>query len=93
MEPPLRISQPVGAADSPDGSLRFELLGYDLVEVDGSISALSNCGGFPDVFSNDELSRKGLLISHGRAQEVQSKLRIVPRSIMPTAHLGDCENR
>ena len=32
----------------PDATL-FEFLGYDLVDVQGSASALTNCGGFPDV--------------------------------------------
>ena len=54
---------------------RFEFLGYDLVERGGSISALSNCGGYPDVFANAELSSKGLLVSAKRAREVQALLR------------------
>jgi hypothetical protein len=53
----------------------FEFLGYDLVDVQGSASALSNCGGFPDAFDNRELSSKGLLGSHVRALQVQSELR------------------
>ena len=57
------------------GPMKFEFLGYDLVDVHCSASALTNCGGFPDVFANDELSSKGLLRSHTRAIEVQSELR------------------
>jgi hypothetical protein len=57
------------------GSGQFEFLGYDLVDAEGSASALTNCGGFPDVFDNAELSPKGLLTSHGRALQVQSELR------------------
>lgn len=53
----------------------FEFLGYDLVDVQGPASALTNCGGFPDVFANSELSRVGLLPDFGRALEVQSLLR------------------
>ena len=53
----------------------FEFLGYDLVGVEGSASALTNCGGFPDVFDNRELSSKGLLTSFTRAVQVQSELR------------------
>jgi hypothetical protein len=53
----------------------FEFLGYDVVDVHGEVSALTNCGGFPDVFSNSELSRKGLLTSFSRAREVQAELR------------------
>lgn len=57
------------------GEVKFEFLGYDLVYVDGDASALTNCGGFPDVFANSELSSKGLLRSHARAIEIQDTLR------------------
>ena len=53
----------------------FEFLGYDLVDAIGSASALSNCGGFPLVFSNEELNAKGLLSNYTRALEVQAMLR------------------
>jgi hypothetical protein len=53
----------------------FEFVGYDLVEAQTGVSALTNCGGFPDVFANSELSRVGLLTEFGRAAEVNSKLR------------------
>ena len=43
------------------GPMSFEFVGYDLVDVEASASALTNCGGFPDVFKNSELSSKGLL--------------------------------
>lgn len=57
------------------GRVNFEFLGYDLVDIQASASALTNCGGFPDVFDNAELSSKGLLTSHARALHVQSELR------------------
>jgi hypothetical protein len=59
----------------PAGPLNFEILGYDLTDVGVGISALTNCGGFPEVFKNFELSSKGLLTSWPRALEVQSELR------------------
>src|SRR5262249_15426600 len=59
----------------PAGPLNFELLGYDLVDIQASASALTNCGGFPEVFENSERSSKGLLASCTRALEVQSELR------------------
>jgi hypothetical protein len=64
----------------------FEFLGYDLCERDGGVSALCNCGGFPEAFSNDELSCKGLLASYSRAVEVQKRLR---RSYPEEPH-ADC---
>jgi hypothetical protein len=61
--------------EPPAESVAFDLLGYDLVDVQGGVSALTNCGGFPDVFDNAELSPKGLLTSHARAVHVQAELR------------------
>jgi len=53
----------------------FRFLGYDLVDRECTISALTNCGGFPDVFANSELSPVGLLPDFARAIEAQRKLR------------------
>jgi hypothetical protein len=53
----------------------FRFLGYDLVDHQNSASALCNCGGFPDVFANEELSSVGLLTEYARAREVQEKLK------------------
>ena len=39
----------------PRGDVEFEFLGYDLVDTEASASALTNCGGFQDVFDNREL--------------------------------------
>ena len=64
----------------------FEFLGYDLVDVEGSASALTNCGGFPDVFDDRELSSKGLLTSYLRAVQVQSEFR----AKHPDEHHADC---
>jgi hypothetical protein len=53
----------------------FAFAGFDLVDVHGDISALTNCGGFKGVFANTELSPVGLLTNLARAQEVQASLR------------------
>ena len=66
---------PPGPPPPYQGPVSFGLLGYDLVDVHGNISALVNCHGFPDVFANGELSSKGLLTSHERALQVQSELQ------------------
>jgi len=52
----------------------FDFVGYDLVEAQTGISALTNCGGFPEAFSNSELSPRGLLEDFGRALEVKDRL-------------------
>jgi hypothetical protein len=60
---------------APSSPVRFSFCGYDLIEVTGDISALSNCGGFPNAFSNSELNEVGLLSDLARAMEVQAGLR------------------
>lgn len=52
----------------------FNFMGYDLIEEQTQISALTNCGGFPDVFSNDELNSCGLIEKFDRADEVRRLL-------------------
>jgi hypothetical protein len=61
----------VAAAPAPGG---FGFVGYDLIEEQTQISALTNCGGFPDVFRNDELNRFGLIESFALAYEVRQWL-------------------
>ena len=53
----------------------FLLKGYDLIENGGTISALTNCGGFDDIFSPLELSPCGLLEDHKRAFQVKELLK------------------
>jgi hypothetical protein len=64
----------------------FEFVGYDLIDKDSSVSALTNCGGFPKAFSNGELSKKGLIRMHGRCRKVQDVLR----QQYPNDHHADC---
>ena len=66
---------------------RFEFSGYDLVDKDSSSSALTNCGGFPEVFSNAELSENWHFKTHERSGEVQDALR----QGYPNEHHADCD--
>jgi hypothetical protein len=52
----------------------FTFIGHDLIEEATQISALTNCGGFPEVFSNEELNQYGLLTRFDRAYEVRKML-------------------
>jgi hypothetical protein len=52
----------------------FELKGFDLLDTDGSTSALTNCGGFDDAFRPSELSDCGLLRDLDRAYAVRKNL-------------------
>jgi len=73
-------------ATPPSGPHDFRFEGCDLVDVQGGISALTNCGGFPLAFSNDELTSHGLLPSLGRARDVQQALK----QHYPLEHHANC---
>ncbi len=66
----------------------FAFLGYDLMDKDVGNSALTNCGGFPDVFSNSELSEAGLIRNFERAVEIQRTLR---SKYYPREYHADCD--
>ena len=51
-----------------------KFVGYDLIEQETGISALTNCGGYPESFKNGELNQHGLLPTYVRAKEVQKSL-------------------
>ncbi len=53
----------------------FTFMGFDLLDVHGDVSALTNCGRFDDVFAKAELSDCGLLGEPARAYQVQRRLR------------------
>ena len=59
---------------TPPGPGQFVFLGYDLIEEQTQISALTNCGGFPEIFSNDELNEFGLVHSFTRTREIRQLL-------------------
>ena len=52
----------------------FTFMGFDLLDKNVDISAMTNCGGFPDVFANEELSCVGLIDDFNRAVEIQGLL-------------------
>jgi hypothetical protein len=58
----------------PPAVADFSFLGYDLIEEETQISALTNCGGFPDAFSNSELNCCGLIGSFHRAEDIRRLL-------------------
>lgn len=64
----------------------FEFIGYDLIEINGDISALVNCGGFDETFLPKEQNKFGLISDYSRAKEVEEVLRINN----PNEHHADC---
>lgn len=65
----------------------FTFAGFDVVDAQGGVSALLNCGGFPDVFSVEELSpMSGLIAARVRAFEIRDRLR----QLHPDEPHADC---
>ena len=54
---------------------RFAFRGFDLIEKNGSISALMNCGGFDKAFSKTDLSVCGLVTDFSAAKGIERLLR------------------
>jgi hypothetical protein len=66
---------------------RFALCGYDLVEKETGISALTNCGGFDQAFHAGDLSKDGLIVDYVLSREVQRRLH----EYYPDQHHANCE--
>ncbi|SFB33363.1 hypothetical protein [Algoriphagus aquimarinus] len=64
----------------------FDFIGYDLIETDGDVSALTNCGGFDESFLPKDLNEFGLLTEWAKAKKIQTDLRINN----PEEHHADC---
>jgi hypothetical protein len=51
-----------------------EFMGYDLLDKDYGISALTNCGGFDEVFLPSDLNRFGLVDNFSLAYDIKNRL-------------------
>jgi hypothetical protein len=69
------LEEPSADAVASFRDARFEFCGFDLIEEQGSISALTNCGGFDRAFEPSDLSECGLLVDHAKAVAVRQRLR------------------
>jgi len=52
----------------------YEFVGYDLLDQDFNISALTNCGGFDETFQPTDLTDKGLIYDFEKAYDVKKRL-------------------
>lgn len=52
----------------------YEFVGYDLLDQDFSISALTNCGGFDETFLPTDLNDKGLVDDFAKAYDIKKRL-------------------
>ena len=70
----------IAAIKEPDGNRReelsgeFEFAGYELLNKDYSISALTNCGGFDETFKPSDLNEFGLVSGYSKARKFQKGL-------------------
>jgi hypothetical protein len=65
----------------------FEFAGFDLLDIHGDVSALSNCGGYDELFTGGELSDQGLLTNLERAYQVRRGLR----ALIPGQSHAECD--
>ncbi len=49
-------------------------LGYDLLDQDFGISALTNCGGFDETFLPEDLNKYGLIDDFAKAYDIKKRL-------------------
>ena len=52
----------------------YEFVGYDLLDQEFSISALTNCGGFDETFLPTDLNDKGLIDNFTKAYDIKKRL-------------------
>lgn len=52
----------------------YEFVGYDLLDQNFSISALTNCGGFDETFLPTDLNDKGLIDEFTKAYDIKKRL-------------------
>ncbi len=64
----------------------FEFIGYDLLDRDYSVSALSNCGGFEESFQSTDLNKYGLIDEFEKAHDIRKRLF----ANNPEEHHADC---
>jgi len=64
----------------------FEFQGYDLLDYDYEISALSNCGGFDETFLPDDLNQVGLITDYSKAAGIRRRLK----ENNPDEHHAEC---
>jgi hypothetical protein len=52
----------------------FDFVGYELLDKDYSISALTNCGGFDETFLPGDLNHYGLIEEYEKAFDIRKRL-------------------
>jgi hypothetical protein len=81
------LREPSAAELGSSAPPQCDFLGFDVVDIHGDVSALTNCGGFDDVFAPEELNPVGLLSEPDRAAAVRRGLR----TAYPHQHHAVCD--
>lgn len=66
------VKQPT--AQKADIANSYDFVGYDLIEIGGDTSALSNGGGFDETFLPNQLNEFGLITDYNKATQIQKEL-------------------
>ena len=64
----------------------FDFVGYDLIDSEYNVSALTNCGGFDETFSSQDLNHMGLIDEYAKAFNI--RMRLIENN--PEEHHADC---
>lgn len=90
---PLRrdLDQLIAAVEKPDTVApppsQFTHCGFDIVDAEGAISVLTNCGRFPGIFEPDDVNSVGLIDGIDLAQAIAHQLRM---TFPDEPHCHDC---
>jgi hypothetical protein len=52
----------------------FEFIGYDLLDIYGDVSALTNCGGFDNTFLPQDLNKYASISTYEKAYTIKVEL-------------------
>lgn len=63
-------------SEKADLSKEYDFIGYDLIEIGGDVSALTNCGGFDETFLPIDLNAYGLISEYDKAKKIVKELPI-----------------
>jgi hypothetical protein len=74
-------------AFAPEPIEGFAFCGYDILDSDGSISVLTNCGAFPSIYTADDLNQFGLITDLDRVTQIAELIRDTNAS---DHHCCDC---
>lgn len=52
----------------------YDFVGYELLDQDFNVSALTNCGGYDETFFPTDINNKGLIDEYSKAYDIKKRL-------------------